>query len=85
MRSKLTVTLLVVALVSLIAWNSQGKTESPENTYYEYHVINDPTETNGQDEGLKKLNELGRVGWEIVGTNKAANTHARLYLKRTRR
>ena len=83
MRSKLTRTLLVVAVVSGIAWNSQGRTESPGNITYEYQVIYDPTETNGQEEGLKKLNELGRQGWEIVGTSKAANAHPRLYLKRT--
>lgn len=85
MRSKLTMTLLVVALVSLVAWNGQGKTESSENVYYEYQVIYDPTESNTYDEGLKKLNELGSAGWEIVGTSKAGNSHSRLYLKRTRR
>jgi hypothetical protein len=83
MRSKLTVMLLVVALVSLIAWNGHGKTETPGSAMYEYQVIYDPTETNGQEEGVKKLNELGRQGWEIVGTSKAGNSYPRLYLKRT--
>ena len=83
MRSKLTITLLVVAFVSLIAWNGYGKTDNPGNVIYEYQVIYDPTETSGQEEGVKKLNELGRQGWEIVGTSKAANAHPRLYLKRT--
>ena len=83
MRSKLTITLLVVVLVSLIAWNGQSQTDKPRNIMYQYDVIYDPTETSGQEEGLKKLNELGRQGWEIVGTSKAPNAHPRLYLKRT--
>lgn len=83
MRSKLTITLLIVVLISLIALNGQSQTDQPRNIMYQYQVIYDPTETSGQDEGLKKLNELGRQGWEIVGTSKAANAHPRLYLKRT--
>lgn len=83
MRSKLTIALLIVVLVSLIPWNGQSQTDNPRNIMYQYQVIYDPTETSGQDEGLKKLNELGRQGWEIVGTSKAANAHPRLYLKRT--
>ena len=83
MRSKLTITMLIVVLVSLIALNGQSQTDRPRNIMYEYQVIYDPTETSGQEEGLKKLNELGRQGWEIVGTSKAANAHPRLYLKRT--
>ena len=83
MRNKLTITLLMVVLVSFIAWNGHGQTDNTGKVTYEYQVIYDPTETSGQEEGLKKLNELGRQGWEIVGTSKAANAHPRLYLKRT--
>ncbi len=83
MRSKLTITLLIVALVSVVAWNVQSQTNKPGNVMYRYQVIYDPTETSGQDEGLKKLNELGAQGWEIVGASQAANAHPRLYLKRT--
>lgn len=83
MRNKLTITLLIVALVSLVAWNGQSQPGKPKNVVYQYDVIYDPTETSGQDEGLKKLNELGAQGWEIVGASQAANAHPRLYLKRT--
>ena len=83
MRNKLTIMLLIVALVSLVAWNAQSQTGKPRNVMYQYDVIYDPTETSGQDEGLKKLNELGAQGWEIVGASQAANAHPRLYLKRT--
>ena len=83
MRSKLAIMLLVVALVSFIAWNGHGQTDNPKKVMYEYQVIYDPIDTSGPEEGLKKLNELGRQGWEIVGTSKAAKDYPRLYLKRT--
>lgn len=83
MRSKLTITLLIVALISVVAWNGQSQTAKPRDLMYQYDVIYDPTETMGQDQGLKKLNELGAQGWEIVGASQAANAHPRLYLKRT--
>lgn len=73
----------MVALVFLITWNGQSQTTDRKHVIYQYQVIYDPTETSGQDEGLKKLNELGGQGWEIVGTSQAANAHPRLYLKRT--
>jgi hypothetical protein len=83
MRSKLTITLLIFALVSVVAWNGHSQTNKPRDVMYQYDVIYDPTETMGQDEGLKKLNQLGAQGWEIVGASQAANAHPRLYLKRT--
>lgn len=83
MRSKLSIALLLAALLSVVAWNGQSQTSKPRNVMYQYDVIYDPTETSGQDEGLKKLNQLGAEGWEIVGVSRAENAHPRLYLKRT--
>ena len=83
MKSKQTFALLIAGLLLIGAWSGHGQTAKPKNVIYQYDVIYDPTETMGQDEGLKKLNELGAQGWEIVGASQAANAHPRLYLKRT--
>ena len=83
MKSKLTIVLLIAGLLSIGAWSGHGQTGKPGNVIYQYDVIYDPTETMGQDEGLKKLNQLGAMGWEIVGASQGANAHPRLYLKRT--
>jgi hypothetical protein len=46
----------------------------------------DPTESSSQDEGLKKLNELGAQGWELAGVTKTGGYgSARLYFKRAKR
>ena len=83
MRSKLTITLFIIALLSVVAWNGQSQTSKARNVIYQYDVIADPTETMGQDEGVKKLNEFGAQGWEIVGVSRTENAHPRLYLRRT--
>ena len=76
MRNKLTIALLIVALVSVVAWNAQSQTSKPKNVIYQYDVIYDPTETMGQDEGLKKLNELGAQGWELAGVRTESTNYA---------
>ena len=83
MKGKLAIALLIAGLLSIGAWSGHGQTGKPKDVMYQYDVIYDPTETMGQDEGLKKLNQLGAMGWEIVGASQAANAHPRLYLKRT--
>jgi hypothetical protein len=83
MKSKLAIALLIAGVVSIGGWSGHGQTSKPRDVTYQYKVIYDPTEEFGQDEGVDKLNELGAQGWEIIGTTRYANNHARLYLKRT--
>ena len=84
MKSKLAIALLIAGLLSIGAWSGYGQTGKPKNLTYEYSVIEDPTETSGyRDVGVKKLNELGAQGWEIVGVIRAPDSYTKLYLKRT--
>ena len=76
---------LIVTLLSIGAWSSQGQTDKTRNVSYEYNVIADPTAWAGQDEGLKKLNQLGAQGWEITGVIQHGENPPMLYLKRVRR
>lgn len=86
MRSKLAIAFLIVGLLSIGAWNSQGQTEKAKSVSYEYLVLPDPTEVSGLDDGLKKLNELGAQGWELAGATKSGgHGSARLYFKRVRK
>lgn len=82
MKSKLTVILLAVALLSLVAWSANGQRE--KKISYEYRVIEDPTAAFSQDEGLDKLNHLGAQGWEITGVVQHGQDLPKLYLKRVR-
>lgn len=85
MKSKLAIALLIAALLSIGAWSSYGQTGKERAVTYEYSVIDDPSETGGnRDAGIKKLNELGAQGWEIVGvTIRSPDSYTRLYLRRT--
>jgi hypothetical protein len=86
MRSKLAIAFLIVGLLFVGAWRSQGQTEKVKSVSFEYLVIPDPTETTGQDEGIKKLNDLGAKGWELAGATKSGGYgSARLYFKRAKR
>ena len=85
MRSKIATAFLIAGLVSIGAWSSQGQTEKVRSVSYEYQVIGDPTGWQGQDEGLKKLNQLGAQGWEITGVVQQGDNPPTLYLKRVRR
>ena len=85
MRSKVLTVALVVALLSTVAWSSQGQPDKTGSVSYEYQVLTDPTETGSMEEGLKKLNELGAQGWELAGVVKVGNNASRLYFKRIRK
>jgi hypothetical protein len=86
MKSKLTIAFLIAGVLSIGAWNGQGQTYKARSVTYEYQVIGDPTWVQGQDEGLKKLNQLGATGWEITGAVQyGGDNPPRLYLKRVRR
>ena len=86
MRSKLAIAFLIVGVLSIGAWNSQGQTEIAKNVSYEYLVMPDPTESSALDEGIKKLNELGAQGWELAGVSKSGGYgSARLYFKRAKK
>ena len=82
MKSKIAIILLITGLLSIGAWNGYGQTSKSTTVKYEYAVIEDPTIRLSHDEGLKKLNELGAHGWEIVGVTVVPNSYPRLYLKR---
>lgn len=84
MRSKLIVVGLMVGLLSIGAWSSQGQPDKTRNVSYEYQVIADPTAWAGRDEGLKKLNQYGAQGWEITGVVQQGENPPLLYLKRVR-
>lgn len=83
MKSKLAIALLIAGVLSIGAWSGYGQTGKQKNVTYEYDVIDDPTGTLGYDKGVKKLNEYGANGWEIVGVFWAPNSYPKLYLKRT--
>ena len=86
MKSKLAVAFLIVGLLFTGAWRGQGQTEKAESVTYEYLVLYDPTETSALDDGIKKLNELGAQGWELVGVSKSGGWgSARLYFKRAKK
>ena len=85
MKSKIAKGLLMVAFLSVLAWNGHGQTENAKTVSYEYQVIVDPTASQDQDSGLKKLNLLGAQGWEITGVVQHGENPPTLYLKRARR
>jgi len=85
MRSKVAIALLIAGLLSIGAWSGQGQTDKARSVAYEYQVISDPTWSQGQDEGLKKLNQLGAQGWEITGVVQHGENPPTLYLTRVRR
>jgi len=85
MKSKLTIALVIAGVLSIGAWSGQGQTDKGRGVAYEYQVIADPTASSGQDEGLKKLNQLGSQGWEITGVVQHGENPPTLYLKRVRR
>jgi len=82
MKSKLAIALLIAALLSIGAWSGYGQTSKQKTVMYQYDVIDDPTVTLGYDRGVKKLNEYGALGWEIVGVIHSENAYPRLYIKR---
>ena len=83
MTSKLSMALLIVGLLSIGALIGYGQTGKEKSVTYEYAVIEDPTYMADHDEAVKKLNELGARGWEIVLIKQAPNSGPWLYLKRT--
>jgi hypothetical protein len=86
MKSKLAIAFLIVGLLFAGAWRGQGQTEKVESVTYEYLVLPDPTESSESNQGLKKLNDLGAQGWELVGVSKSGGWgSARLYFKRAKR
>ena len=85
MKNKIAVVLLVVALISIAAWSSQGQTEKVRSISYEYQVLSDPTGTEGMEQGLKRLNHLGAEGWELAGVSQRGNVAPTLYFKRVKK
>ena len=83
MKSKLSIALLIAGLLSIGAWSGYGQTVKEKSVTYEYAVIEDPTYTMDHDEAVKKLNDFGAHGWEIVLIKQAPSSGPWLYLKRT--
>ncbi|HVI72826.1 MAG TPA: hypothetical protein VM656_15235 [Pyrinomonadaceae bacterium] len=85
MKTKILVTLMVIALISVATWRSQGQPKELASTCYEYQVLDDPTETGPMDDGMKKLNDLGAQGWELASVSRAPSKPTKLYLKRIKK
>jgi hypothetical protein len=85
MKNKLLLGLAIIALLSIGAWTGYAQRDKPSGVSYEYQVLPDPTETGSMDDGIKKLNELGAQGWELVGVSRGQNLTPMIYLKRTKR
>jgi hypothetical protein len=83
MKNRLAIALLIAGLLAIGAWSGYGQTGKQRNVVYQYDVIDDPITTLGYDQGVKKLNEFGAQGWEIVGTSYIPHAQPRIYLKRT--
>ena len=85
MKKNILLTLIVVALLCVAGWTGYGQRSTQSRVTYEYQIIFDPTETGGLDDGIKKLNELGFTGWELVGIKGASRgPGTMLYLRRPR-
>ena len=83
MKKRLLPGLIVIVLLDVAGWTSYGQRNSQPRASYEYQVIYDPTETGSASEGIKKLNELGAQGWELVGVNHEGNiVTTKLYFRR---
>jgi predicted negative regulator of RcsB-dependent stress response len=85
MKKKLLPGLVLITLLGVAGWTSYGQRSTQPQVNYEYQVIYDPTETGSMDEGIKKLNEIGAQGWELVGVSNEANVvAAKLYFRRVK-
>jgi len=87
MKKSIFLGLVLIALLCIVGWTSYGQRGTQSPATYEYQVLYDPTETGSMDEGIKKLNELGAQGWDLVGINyeKGITAPAKLYFKRLKR
>jgi hypothetical protein len=86
MRTKILVSLVVLALIGTAAWSGMGQSQRAARVSYEYQVIDDFANRSGAEEGLKNLNRLGSQGWEVVAvTTEGANYPPKVWLKRVKR
>ena len=88
MKNKVALIVAIIALLSIGAWTGYAQKEKPSNISYEYQILPNFTAAYGMDDGIKKLNELGAQGWELVGTSyngNGSNPPTTLYFKRTKR
>lgn len=87
MKKRIFLSFVTIALLCLAGWTSFGQKSAQSQVIYEYQVLPDPTETGTRDEGVKKLNELGAQGWELVLINyeRGITAPAKLYFKRLKR
>ena len=85
MKSKLVGGLVLIALLYLGPWRSEGQINKNPSVSYEYQVLEDPTEATSLDHGVQKLNDLGAQGWELAGVNRVQNKATKLYFKRLKR
>jgi hypothetical protein len=83
MRKKMLLGMAVAVLLCVVGWTSYAQRSNPSKVSYEYQVMADPTEIMNFDEGVKKLNELGAQGWELVGVaGPSEHSGTRLYFRR---
>lgn len=85
MAKRMLLGVAVAVLLCVAGWTSYAQRNSPSKVSYEYQVIFDPTDTRGWDEGVKKLDELGAQGWELVGVSYVqGQSGSRLYFRRVK-
>lgn len=87
MKQKLSVALGAVFLICFIGWTGYSQRTQTARNSWEYLLIQD--DRYHQDESIRKINELGTQGWELVGVsdetvNEGNQTFSRLYFKRAR-
>jgi hypothetical protein len=79
----------LVVLLGLVV-DGYGRRTQPVTNSWEYLVISDETRYSDKaKDGLQKLNDLGKDGWELVGisdqvTSDALGSQARLFFKRAK-
>jgi hypothetical protein len=88
MRSKIFVSVIVLAAICTAAWSGMGQSQRAPRITYEYQVIDDFSNSTpaGAEEGLRNLNRLGSQGWEVVTVvPESRNYPPKIWLKRVKR
>ena len=86
MRTKVLVSVIVLASIGTVAWSSMGQSQRSSRVSYEYQVMDDFMNHIGEQEGLKNLNRLGAQGWEVVTvTSGSENYPPKIWLRRVKR
>ena len=81
MRTKILLSVALVALFSAVGWGVQGQRRNPRVVRWEYRVVDAPLKS--IDEWEARLNQFGLQGWELVSEHQYENSNTVRYtLKR---